>query len=192
MFCISFEELSVLKLATANICSHSYSLVKWKTVLHKDVMKNSPHGSPIFRTEETPRPVESQVEGFATVRNAHESEMAEDYVELIAELIALRGEARLVDIAQRFGVKPPTVSKNLTRLQRDGLVRRERYRSVFLTEPGQKLADHCHARHRLVVSFLLALDIPAEVAERDAEGIEHHVSDETLEAFERFIADRAK
>ena len=155
-------------------------------------MKNSPLGSPIFRTDETPRPVESQVEGFATVRNAHESEMAEDYVELIAELIALRGEARLVDIAQRFGVKPPTVSKNLTRLQRDGLVRRERYRSVFLTEPGQKLADHCHARHRLVVSFLLELDIPAEVAERDAEGIEHHVSDETLEAFERFIADRAK
>ncbi|MBW4964109.1 manganese-binding transcriptional regulator MntR [Sulfitobacter sp. CW3] len=152
-----------------------------------------PHPDPLTdKPAETQRPIESQAEGFATVRNAHESEMAEDYVELIAELIALRGEARPVDIAERFGVKPPTVSKNLTRLQRDGLVCRERYRSVFLTKPGQKLADHCRARHRLVVKFLLALGIPAEVAERDAEGIEHHVSDETLEAFGRFVSDRAE
>ena len=150
---------------------------------HPDLPKDTPDGAQ--------RPIEQQVEGFVKVRNAHESEMAEDYVELIAELIALRGEARPVDIAERFGVKPPTVSKNLTRLQRDGLVRRERYRSVFLTERGQKLADHCRARHRLVVSFLLALGVPAEVAERDAEGVEHHVSDETLAAFARYIANGA-
>ena len=156
-----------------------------------DVMKKLHPEAPTDNPDETQRPIEAQVEGFVTVRNAHESEMAEDYVELIADLIALRGEARPVDIAERLGVKPPTVSKNLTRLQRDGLVRRERYRSVFLTKPGQKLADHCRARHRLVVSFLLALGVPAEVAERDAEGIEHHVSDETLAAFGRVIADNA-
>jgi len=154
------------------------------------VMNKSQPDPPTDKSIEPQRPIESQVEGFATVRNAHESEMAEDYVEIIAELIALRGEARPVDIAERFGVKPPTVSKNLTRLQRDGLVRKERYRSVFLTVPGQKLADHCRARHRLVVSFLLAIGVSTEVAERDAEGIEHHVSAETLETFRRFIADR--
>ena len=91
-----------------------------------DVMKKLHPEAPTDNPDETQRPIEAQVEGFVTVRNAHESEMAEDYVELIAELIALRGEARPVDIAERLGVKPPTVSKNLTRLQRDGLVRRER------------------------------------------------------------------
>lgn len=126
-----------------------------------------------------------QAEGFATVRQAHESEMAEDYVELIAELIETRGEARPVDIAERLGVKPPTVTKNISRLKVVGLVRRERYRSIFLTDAGQELAETCRRRHRIVVAFLRSLGIDEGTAERDAEGIEHHVSETTLEAFER-------
>lgn len=138
-----------------------------------------------YRRETTDRAPEAQAEGFATVRLAHESEMAEDYVELIAELIETRGEARPVDIAERLGVKPPTVTKNVSRLETVGLVRREPYRSIFLTETGQELADACKRRHRIVVAFLLSLGIDEETAERDAEGIEHHVSDATLAAFER-------
>lgn len=129
-----------------------------------------------------------QAGAFASVRSAHESEMAEDYVELIAVLVETNGEARPVDMAERLGVKPPTVTKNLTRLVREGLVRRERYRSVFLTEAGAALAEACRRRHRIVVATLLALGVEAETAERDAEGIEHHVSDDTLAAFERFVA----
>lgn len=130
-----------------------------------------------------------QADGFASVRVAHESEMAEDYVELIADLVATQGEARPVDMAQRLGVKPPTVTKNLARLTRDGLVRRERYRSVFLTDAGEALAEACRARHRLVVATLLALGVNEETAQRDAEGIEHHVSAATLAAFARFLDD---
>lgn len=133
------------------------------------------------------RDPDAQAEGFATVRLAHESEVAEDYVELIAELIETLGEARPVDIAERLGVKPPTVTKNIGRLRKAGLVRREPYRSVFLTDQGQELADACRRRHRLVVAFLIGLGIDEETAERDAEGIEHHVSDNTLSAFERFL-----
>ena len=96
-------------------------------------------------------------------------------------------EARPVDLAERLGVKPPTVTKNISRLVRAGLVRRERYRSIFLTEKGAALADACRRRHRTVVATLVALGVDPESAERDAEGIEHHVSDETLEAFERFV-----
>lgn len=132
-------------------------------------------------------PAETQANGFESVRIAHQSEMAEDYVELIAELIELNGEARPVDIAERLGVSQPTVSKNLARLKRDGLVTHAPYRSVFLTEEGALLADTCRKRHRIVVSFLKALGVPADVAETDAEGIEHHVSDETLAAFSKFI-----
>lgn len=133
------------------------------------------------------RAPEAQAEGFAIVRQAHESEMAEDYVELIAELIETQGEARPVEIAERLGVKPPTVTKNISRLKSAGLVRRERYRAIFLTERGKALAEACRRRHRIVVAFLLSLGIDEETAERDAEGIEHHVSDETLAAFEKAI-----
>lgn len=133
------------------------------------------------------RAPKAQAEGFATVRQAHESEMAEDYVELIAELIESRGEARPVDIAERLGVKPPTVTKNISRLKAAGLVRRERYRAVFLTDKGQDLAEACRRRHRIVVAFLISLGIDEQTAERDAEGIEHHVSDATLAAFERHL-----
>ncbi len=133
------------------------------------------------------RTVDAQADGFARVRQAHESEMAEDYVELIAELIEATGEARPVDMAERLGVKPPTVTKNIARLTRDGLVRRERYRSIFLTEAGEELARACRERHRTVLTFLTALGIDEEVAARDAEGIEHHVSAATLRAFEDFL-----
>lgn len=138
-------------------------------------------------TGDVGRPPEQQADSFQAVRDAHRSEMVEDYVELIAELIEQRGEARPVDIAERLGVKQPTVSKNLARLKREGFIRRERYRSVFLTEAGQALADQCRKRHRLVVSFLLRLGLDEATAEQDAEGIEHHVSDRTLEVFRRFI-----
>ena len=133
------------------------------------------------------RAPEAQAEGFAIVRQAHESEMAEDYVELIAELIETRGEARPVEIAERLGVKPPTVTKNISRLKSAGLVRRERYRAIFLTEQGRALAEACRRRHRIVVEFLIALGISKDVAEHDAEGIEHHVSEETLRAFKDFL-----
>ncbi|MDD9727676.1 manganese-binding transcriptional regulator MntR [Roseovarius sp. SK2] len=137
--------------------------------------------------EAVDRAPEAQADGFATVRQAHESEMAEDYVELIAELIETRGEARPVEIAERLGVKPPTVTKNISRLKAAGLVRREPYRAIFLTDAGRELAEACRRRHRIVVAFLLSLGIDEGTAERDAEGIEHHVSEITLKAFEQAL-----
>ena len=126
------------------------------------------HGREPF--EAVDRAPEAQAEGFATVRQAHESEMAEDYVELIAELIETRGEARPVEIAERLGVKPPTVTKNISRLKAAGLVRRQPYRAIFLTDAGRELAEACRRRHRIVVAFLLSLGIDEETAVRDAEG----------------------
>lgn len=134
-----------------------------------------------------PRVPEDQADAFQLTREAHRSEINEDYVELIADLIDQKGEARPVEIAERMGVKQPTVTKTLARLQREGLVVRRPYRAVFLTGAGQALAEACRRRHRLVVAFLIALGIDEATAEQDAEGIEHHVSDRTLEAFASFI-----
>jgi DtxR family manganese transport transcriptional regulator len=133
------------------------------------------------------KPVKHQAHDFGRVRDAHSSEIAEDYVELIADILDSSGDVRAVDLAQRFGVTPATVNNNIKRLVRDGLVRSERYRSIFLTESGRALAEHCRERHRVVRDFLVSLGISSVTAESDAEGIEHHVSKETLAAFVRHL-----
>ena len=120
---------------------------------------------------------------FDRIRRAHQSEVAEDYVEMIADLIAETGEARTVDLAARFGVTSPTVNAIIQRLQREDLVETRPYRSIFLTEAGQALAKEARARHRIVRDFLVAIGVPETIAEEDAEGIEHHVSAETLAVF---------
>tara|TARA_B100001093_G_C26458612_1_gene855432 strand:+ start:164 stop:613 length:450 start_codon:yes stop_codon:yes gene_type:complete len=130
---------------------------------------------------------EKQASWFERVRLAHQTETAEDYVELIADLIEVNGEARVVDLANRFGVSHATVNKTITRLKKEGLVNAQPYRSLFLTDEGQKLAEMCKERHMLVVDFLKSIGVSNKVAEMDAEGIEHHVSKETLQAFKRFI-----
>ncbi len=130
---------------------------------------------------------ERQAANFRRVREAHQTEVAEDYVELIAGLIDTAGEARAADIARRLGVAHPTVVKTIARLQRDGLVESQPYRSIFLTGAGRAMAERSRRRHAIVAGFLKAIGVSDETAERDAEGVEHHVSDETLAAFERII-----
>jgi DtxR family manganese transport transcriptional regulator len=120
-------------------------------------------------------------------REEHSQETAQDYVEMIAELIATTGEARVIDLARRLGVTHVTVSRTIRRLQRSGLVTSLPYRSIFLTDTGRTLSAESRHRHEIVVEFLTSLGIPAEVAHSDAEGIEHHVSQETLNAFVRHL-----
>ena len=126
-------------------------------------------------------------ESFRQTRHNRRTELIEDYVELIADLIKDGGEARQVDIAQRLGVAQPTVAKMLKRLAVDGYIQQRRYRGVFLTDIGKQLAEQSRERHHIVESFLCAIGISIETARIDAEGIEHHVSPETLEAFKRFV-----
>ena len=134
------------------------------------------------------RRASQQAEGFRRVRDAHQTELAEDYVELIADLIDETGEARVVDLAHRLGVSNATVNNTIQRLQRDGLVTSKPYRSIFLTGDGWKMADDGRRKHKIVEAFLLALGISEETARIDSEGIEHHVSEATLEAFRKHLA----
>lgn len=127
-------------------------------------------------------------ERFKRVRRAHQTELAEDYVELIAELIEDKGEARLVDLSRRLGVTKATVNNTIQRLQRDGFATSQPYRSIFLTDKGRKLARASRERHHVVRELLIALGVDADMADTDAEGIEHHVSKATLEAFRKFLS----
>jgi DtxR family manganese transport transcriptional regulator len=130
----------------------------------------------------------TQASRFGKARSAQSGALLEDYVELISDLLVSAGEARPTDIARRLGVAHATAIKTIGRLKREGLAVAKPYRGVFLTESGETLAARVRARHRVVVDLLLAVGVPFEAAESDAEGIEHHVSDTTLAAFARFLA----
>ncbi len=143
-----------------------------------------------LRATESTRTADVQASALRQTRRDHSQETAEDYVEAIAELTETVGEARAVDLARRFGVSHVTVIRTVSRLQRDGYVWTRPYRAMFLTDKGAKLAKASRERHALVVAFLRSLGVPEIVAQGDAEGIEHHVSSETLAAFRRHLASR--
>jgi len=132
----------------------------------------------------------TQARRFGKTRSAQSGALLEDYVELIADLLATSGEARPTDVARRLGVSHATAIKTISRLKREGLATGRPYRGVFLTEAGQTLAERVRSRHRLVVDVLLALGVPTEAAEADAEGMEHHASETTLKAFAQFLQSR--
>jgi DtxR family transcriptional regulator, manganese transport regulator len=129
----------------------------------------------------------TQARRFQKTRSAQSASLHEDYVELIADLLATSGEARPTDVARRLGVSHVTAIRTIARLKREGLATGRPYRGIFLTDEGHKLATRVRARHRLVVDVLLAIGVPAEAAEADAEGIEHYVSETTLKAFAEFL-----
>ena len=123
---------------------------------------------------------------FKKVRKAHRTENTEDYLELIAELLNSKGEARIVDIADSLGIAQATANKTIQRLQSQGYIKREPYRSIFLTLKGQKIASDSKKKHNIVYNFLVNLGLDKSTASEDAEGIEHHVSKKTLDRMEKF------
>ncbi len=132
-------------------------------------------------------PVERQAGYHIHARNAQSTATAEDYVEVIADLIAASGEARVTEVARCLGVTHVTVVRTIARIQRGGLVIAKPYRPIELTPAGKDLAARVKRRHQIVIDFLAAIGVSPEAAKTDSEGIEHHVSDETLSAMERFV-----
>ena len=123
-------------------------------------------------------------------RNDHASETAEDYVEAIADLIDRTERCRVVDLADHFAVSHVTVTRTISRLQRDGFVVTEPYGPIQLTETGRQLAVESHRRHETVYAFLRAIGVSESVAAIDTEGIEHHVSPETVQCMQQLIDER--
>ncbi len=123
----------------------------------------------------------------ARLRAQHASERAEDYCEAIQDAIDATGVSRVVHLARRFGLSHVTVSRTIARLQREGLLETAPYKPILLTPKGRRLAEAARARHELVHAFLLQLGVDDATARIDAEGIEHHVSPATIEAFAKFL-----
>jgi Mn-dependent DtxR family transcriptional regulator len=127
------------------------------------------------------------------IRDAHNVQKVgrttrmEDYLEVIYELITRKGYATTVDISDYLNVSSPSVTKMLQRLNESGHVNYERYRGISLTETGVAVAKNMHDRHGVLADFLKMIGVDEDTANRDAEGIEHHLHPETLKKLEEFI-----
>lgn len=124
-------------------------------------------------------------DGHRRTRRDHAEETAEDYVEAIEQLQQERGKCRIVDLARAFDVSHVTVTKTIARLKRQGLVDSKPYSPLELTDAGKQLAARSRRQHEIVFAFLRAIGVSEQVAAVDAEGIEHHVSRQTLDCFRR-------
>jgi DtxR family manganese transport transcriptional regulator len=111
----------------------------------------------------------------------------EDYLEVIYELIQKKGYATAVDISESLNVSSPSVTKMLQRLDESKYLRYERYRGISLTNEGVSMAENIHDKHSLLVEFLRMIGVEENVANIDAEGIEHHLHPETLKKLQVFI-----
>ena len=123
---------------------------------------------------------------FRNIRNAHDVENTEDYLELISDMLNKTGEVRIVDIANKFDIAQATANKTIKRLKIQGYLEKKPYRSIFLTLKGQQIASKSKRRHKIVYDFLINLGLGKKIAQLDSEGIEHHVSEFTLKKLEKF------
>lgn len=130
---------------------------------------------------------QARAASFCAVRKHHRTEAAEDYTELVSDLISEKGEARVVDIAKRLGITHVTALRTIQRLQADGYLKTAHHKPIKLTPKGARLARFAKARHELLVEFFSSLGVPKHIAEIDAEGAEHHISAATLSCIKRFL-----
>ncbi|SKA81770.1 iron (metal) dependent repressor, DtxR family [Prosthecobacter debontii] len=105
----------------------------------------------------------------------------EDYLEQIHNLIESKGYARVVDIAQNLGISQASVTNMIQKLDAEGYLIYERYRGVVLTEEGRKIGREIARRHEVLTRLLSSFGLDAESVHHDVEGMEHHISRQTLE-----------
>jgi DtxR family transcriptional regulator, manganese transport regulator len=132
-----------------------------------------------------------------SIRNAHnkknvlqpqqQTDRMEDYLEVIYELIRQKGYATAIDISESLSVSSPSVTKMLKRLDENKYLRYEKYRGISLTGEGIAVAENIRQKHSLLAEFLKMIGVDENIANIDAEGIEHHIHSETLKKLEVFV-----
>ena len=128
-----------------------------------------------------------------SIKAAHKSERdnfsarMEDYLEIIAELVELKGYATTLDISRYMHVSAPSVTKMLQRLDENGFLEYEKYHGINLTEKGAQVADGIRQKHGILLEFFEILGIGYDTANQDTEGIEHHLNPKTIKQLRKFI-----
>jgi Mn-dependent DtxR family transcriptional regulator len=133
------------------------------------------------------RNVHIKKDGVQELHQQQHTDRMEDYLEVIYELIQQKGYATAVDISESLNVSSPSVTKMLQRLNESRYLSYERYRGISLTQEGIAMAENIHEKHGLLVEFLKMIGVDENIANIDAEGIEHHLHSETLKKLQVFI-----
>lgn len=111
----------------------------------------------------------------------------EDYLEVISELIELKGYAIPLDISNYMNVSPPSVTKMLRRLDEDKYIDYTKYQGLKLTSLGENVANEIRQKHSDLLEFFIMLGIDNSTANQDVEGIEHHLNPKTTKRLRKFI-----
>ena len=115
------------------------------------------------------------------------SSRMEDYLEIIAELVELKGYATTLDISRYMNVSAPSVTKMLQRLDESGFLEYEKYHGINLTSKGTNVAEGIRQKHGILLEFFEILGIEYDTANQDTEGIEHHLNPKTIRQLRKFI-----
>lgn len=128
-----------------------------------------------------------------SIKAAHQLEKTssssrmEDYLEIIGELVELKGYATTLDISRYMHVSAPSVTKMLQRLDENGFLEYEKYHGINLTDKGMQVAEGIRQKHGILLEFFEILGVGYETANQDAEGIEHHLNPKTIKQLRKFI-----
>jgi Mn-dependent DtxR family transcriptional regulator len=131
---------------------------------------------------------------LASIRDANRigrwnsrTDRMEDYLEVVYELVHQKGYATTVDISEYLNVSSPSVTSMMKKLDEKGFLRYEKYRGMSLTDKGIEVAKAIHRRHGILAEFFKMIGVQDDIANEDAEGIEHHLHPETLKKLEEFV-----
>lgn len=127
-----------------------------------------------------------------SVKKDERTDRMEDYLEVIYELVEEKGYATTVDISTYLNVSSPSVTKMVQRLDESGYLIYEKYRGIKLTDEGIRVARSIRNRHGLLAEFFKIIGVDEEIANNDAEGIEHHLHPQTIKKLEEFVRDLKK
>jgi Mn-dependent DtxR family transcriptional regulator len=135
---------------------------------------------------------EKNTERLESIKEAHKSTKVdftriEDYLEVISELVELKGYANTIEISRYLNVSAPSVTKMLQKLDENGYLKYEKYRGINLTPKGNALAETVRQKHGILLEFFKILGINHEIANQDVEGIEHHLNPQTIKQLRKFV-----
>ena len=122
-----------------------------------------------------------------TIKKVASTTREEDYLEVIAELVELKGYATTLDISRFMNVSPPSVTKMLQKLDEKKYLEYEKYHGINLTNTGKQVADTIRRKHSMLLEFFEILGVGKDIANQDAEGLEHHLNAKTIRQLRKYI-----
>ena len=108
----------------------------------------------------------------------------EDYLEIISELVGLKGYATTLDISRYMNVSPPSVTKMLQKLDKDGYLEYEKYHGINLTSKGNQVAETIRQKHSTLLEIFEILGIKKDIANQD---VEHYLNPKTIKRLRKFL-----